>query len=161
MARLASIQKAGFYPIPPVVTSHIRGLINAPYGGRILDPCAGTGDALIHLATQLKLEPYAAELHTSRGLITKQKIDKYLDNPVIREALPFQDKGLYRAIIESFENISVRKDSMQLLYLNPPYDNGPDGDRLEYQFLKRSTFWLQPSGLLVFVIPQKILKTKT
>jgi len=160
MARLASIQKAGFYPIPPVVTSHIRRLVSAPYGGRILDPCAGEGDALIQLATELKLEPYAAELHTIRGGLTKQKLEIFIDDVELRNSLPFKDKGLNRALIESFENIKLRKDAIQFLYLNPPYDNGPDGDRLEYQFLKRSTFWLQPSGLLAFVIPQHILNTK-
>lgn len=61
MARLASQEKAGFYPIPPTITDLIRSHISAPHGGRVLDPCCGTGIALVTLAEMLRLEAYGVE----------------------------------------------------------------------------------------------------
>src|SRR5688572_12520834 len=49
VSRLASAVKGGFYPLPPVVTELILTHLVAPQGGRILDPCAGEGDALATL----------------------------------------------------------------------------------------------------------------
>jgi SAM-dependent methyltransferase len=48
-------------------------------------------------------------------------------------------------------------DSLSLLYLNPPYDweaGVNNNQRLESVFLERAYRWLQPGGVLVFVIPQ-------
>lgn len=39
MARLASAEKAGFYPLPETITDRILTHLAAPQGGYILDPC--------------------------------------------------------------------------------------------------------------------------
>ncbi|MCB0035312.1 MAG: hypothetical protein KDE51_14870, partial [Anaerolineales bacterium] len=67
MPRLASIEKAGFYATPVAITKQIASFFHAPYGGRVLDPCAGEGEALATLAKQLNLEPYGNELHSGRA----------------------------------------------------------------------------------------------
>ncbi|MCP4416052.1 MAG: hypothetical protein GY805_05490, partial [Chloroflexi bacterium] len=73
MTRLANIEKAGYFPLPPSITDLILNHITAPHNslppqsacpregvgqnGRILDPCAGKGTALVTLAETLNLEP--------------------------------------------------------------------------------------------------------
>ena len=47
MTRLANIEKAGYFPLPVSVTDRIISHITAPHGGRLLDPCAGEGAALV------------------------------------------------------------------------------------------------------------------
>ncbi len=61
MARLASISKAGFYPIPPALLPAVGAAVvldwGTPEGSRsyqstrhaVLDPCAGEGDAVFLL----------------------------------------------------------------------------------------------------------------
>ncbi len=74
MTRLANIEKAGYYPLPPVITDLILTYIAVPVNdiessqnGRPLDPCAGEGTALVALADKLGLEPYGVELHEERA----------------------------------------------------------------------------------------------
>jgi hypothetical protein len=46
-------------------------------------------------------------------------------------------------------------DSFQVLFLNPPYDFSEGaGRRMEYVFLRDTAKWLQPGGLLVYIVPQ-------
>ncbi|MBK8904447.1 MAG: hypothetical protein IPM53_24930 [Anaerolineaceae bacterium] len=51
MTRLAYVKKAGYFPLPQTITDTIYGHIIAPHGGRILDPCAREGTALVTPAT--------------------------------------------------------------------------------------------------------------
>ena len=67
MTRLANIEKAGYFPLPAAVTDRILTHITAPNNGRILDPCAGKGVALVTLAERLNLEPFGVELHEERA----------------------------------------------------------------------------------------------
>ncbi|MCK5614463.1 DEAD/DEAH box helicase family protein [Candidatus Pacearchaeota archaeon] len=158
MARLESIAKGGYYPIPPEVTQLALQHLDAPFGGRVCDPCAGKGKALFDFAVGLGLEPYGAELNRDRGHEAHQLIDTLVD-PISqwRNDLKHKDKGLTRFITEDFQSIETPKGSMQLLYLNPPYDWDKKDGRLEYTFLKRATYWLQPEGVLALVIPQNVV----
>ncbi|MBK8989616.1 MAG: class I SAM-dependent methyltransferase [Chloroflexi bacterium] len=74
MTRLANIEKAGYFPLPPTVTSLIASHITAPHGGRLLDTCGGEGAALVALAESLGLEPYGVELHEDRAKIAQERI---------------------------------------------------------------------------------------
>ena len=65
--RIANIQKMGFYPIPEKELAAICTLLNAPAGGRVLDPCMGEGVALATIATTHKLQPYGIERHELRA----------------------------------------------------------------------------------------------
>lgn len=98
MARLASQEKAGFYPLPPTVTELITTHIRAPHGGRILDPCCGEGVALVTLAKELNLEPYGVELNIDRAqasteLINGGKIDLLLADEVHQFKAADSDQG--------------------------------------------------------------------
>ncbi len=158
MARLNSIAKGGYYPIPPHVTNLALCHLTAPFGGRVLDPCAGKGKALYDLSVGLGLEPYGAELNLDRGREAHTLINDMINpDSAWRKTLRHQDRGMSRFVKEDFQNIQTPKASMQLLYLNPPYDWDQKDGRLEYTFLKRATYWLQPGALLVFVIPQHVI----
>ena len=53
MSRLANAEKAGYFKIPASVTELLVTHMTAPQGGRILDPCAGEGTALVTFAEKL------------------------------------------------------------------------------------------------------------
>ena len=158
MARLASQEKAGFYPTPPTITDLILSHISAPQGGRVLDPCAGEGIALVTLAQALRLEAYGVELNQTRADMATELVNKLADR---QEKLLIKDPHQQHLIAGDYRLLLKTKDSAyNLLYLNPPYDTDRDSGRLEYQWLKDARVWLQPGGLLVYVIPQKVLGYK-
>ena len=107
MTRLANIEKAGYFPLPPAVTDQIASYIEAPRPGRILDPCAGEGQALVSLAEALKLTPYGVELHEGRAQTARAAIAAFLAEP----ERPFPSHS------------HLLHDSFNLLFLNPPYDH--------------------------------------
>jgi len=80
MTRLANVEKAGYFPLTPAVTGLIAGHISAPYGGRLLDPCAGEGTALVTLAEKLGLEPFGVELHAGRAGTAQQRVARFLES---------------------------------------------------------------------------------
>ena len=80
MTRLANIENAGYFPLPPVVTDLLRTHIAAPHGGRILDPCAGEGTALVALAEKLDLDPFGMELHEGRAAAARLAVEQLLES---------------------------------------------------------------------------------
>lgn len=102
MTRLANIEKAGYYPLPPTITDLILTYITPPLNGhladghsangrlpnghfdtaqhgRLLDPCAGEGTALVTLADKLGLEPFGVELHQERAEKAKTAVSTKLN----------------------------------------------------------------------------------
>jgi hypothetical protein len=150
MSRLKNQEKAGFFPIPKEVTSLILNSIHAPDGGRILDPCAGTSEALHQLAINLHMEPYGVELQEDRAIYSQAFLagemgEEYRNN----------------VIEDDFRNLKTNPNAFNLLYLNPPYMFAADGSldgRAEYQWLVGTRPYLQPGGLLVYVVPQHLLR---
>jgi hypothetical protein len=70
MPRLSSIEKGGYYAFPEEHLAAVASLfIPASDGGRLLDPCAGEGQALQHLAGVWQLTPYANELDSERAAV--------------------------------------------------------------------------------------------
>ena len=158
MARLASQEKGGFYPTPPTITELILSHISAPHGGRVLDPCAGEGIALVTLAEVLLLSAYGVELNQTRANMTAQLVNKLADR---QEKLLIRDPQQQHVIAGDYRLLLKTKESgYNLLYLNPPYDTDRDAGRLEYQWLRDSRVWLQPGGLLVYVIHKRCLDTE-
>jgi len=136
MTRLASTAKAGFFPTPERVTEWITHLIvpSSP-GGRLLDPCCGEGIAAERTARAWTLEVYGIEIDAERALEASSR--------------------LHRVLHSDYASARAPHHSFQVLYLNPPYDYAEgEGKRTEYQFLRDTTKWLQPGGLLVYIVPQ-------
>ncbi len=148
MARLINAEKMGFFACPTSVVELIsRWLSAGKQAVRLLDPCAGEGKALAQLAASLQTqgavtETWGVELSPARA----------------REA----DQVLDRVFNTAWQSTRVSKESIGLLYLNPPYDHDLDGDnhRLESEFLRTSLPVLQKQGVLVYVVPQHILGFK-
>lgn len=146
--RLAGIAKGGFYPLPLEMTKYIASSVVTNDGGelkRILDPCAGNGAALIDLAKKLEFRPYACELHNERASET------------IRGISEIEGCDASNAIQDSYLNIRTERRSFHALYLNPPYDYDKESGREEYTWLKKLNALLGDGGLLIWIIPEKVI----
>jgi SAM-dependent methyltransferase len=144
MARLINAEKMGFFATPPRVTALITQWLQAPQGEnlcRLLDPCCGEGVALAQIAEALsgKCETWGVELSPARAAAAGERLDR-----VYNTAWQFTRAG---------------RESVSLLYLNPPYDHDLDGTdgRLEIEFLRTTLNTLVYDGLLVYVVPQHLL----
>ena len=150
--RLEAQSKGGYYPTPDRVVDLIADLIRTPNGHyygtreilRILDPCAGAGDAVARLAERLNgpdtvpVETYGVELHRERAIEAARRLDGTLASDLFAT--------------------SIANGAFGLLYLNPPYDFDSGGDkRTEHAFLMHCTRYLAEEGLLVFIVPRRRL----
>lgn len=136
MTRLASTAKAGFFPTPERVTKWItRFVIPSSHSRRLLDPCCGEGIAAQFVANAWNLEAYGIEIDAERALEASER--------------------LHRVLHLDYASVRTPHHSLQVLFLNPPYDYAEgEGKRTEYQFLRDTAKWLQPGGLLVYIVPQ-------
>ncbi len=149
--RLAGQAKGGFYPTPPRVVDYIRSLLFAPirYGRnrdqvvRLLDPCCGPGDAVRQLADSINrhvtVETYGVELHTERAQEAAEQLDHVLSSDLFR--------------------CSIANRTFNLLWLNPPYDWDREDKRVEQAFLTHCSRYLEPDGVLVYIIPRNQIAT--
>jgi hypothetical protein len=132
----------GFYPTPLSVVDRIRSFIIPPeHQVNAFDPCCGEGIALKRFAEGHDCGTYGIELDNFRAEQAKANIDHIL-------------KG-------SFADARVTNGCFSVLFLNPPYDDETlsdgittDSERKEKVFLKDSIRYLQPGGLLIYIIPQ-------
>jgi predicted RNA methylase len=129
--------KLGYYPLPRDEGSRLRHLLNFPSEpASVLDPCAGTGAALIQLTENANAARYAVELDAERA----------------RQA---KDAGI-QTIHANLFDVQTKVESFSLLYLNPPYDSEVasfGNKRMEFLFLQRTARWLANGGVLVMVAP--------
>ncbi len=142
MTRLASIEKAGFYPTPPSVFERIAGHVHpSTHGGRLLDPCCGDGKPAAYLARAWNLEPYGIEIDGKRADESARRLKRVLHS--------------------DYAKVRAPHGSFQVLFLNPPYDYDEGKfKRVEYRFLRETTKWLQSGGVLIYLIPQHRLDTR-
>ncbi len=146
MARITSQAKGGYYPTPPEEMELIcqrlvpaQGLLN------ILDPCTGKGKAL----------KQAAEHFVSAGA-EALSFGVELEESRYKRAKTL----LHKTVHGGYEELRASNNAFSLLFLNPPYDWGPNGQRLEQVFLTDLTApgkYLQQGGILVFIIPARTL----
>lgn len=142
MARLASRVKMLYYPTPLSVVERIRTFIEFPeYEVTILDPCAGEGLALGKLCEGTKAVAYGVELDEYRAQEAKKRLTHVLHCGI--------------------EEAKVSNNVFSSLFLNPPYDfetqtedEVNSSERKEKIFLKDTAKYLQPEGLLIYIIPQ-------
>lgn len=158
MSRLANMEKAGYYPLPPPITDLIIYHFITSHNGRILDPCAGEGTALVTLAEKLGLEPFGVELHEGRAKAAREAVSQFL---ISRHGSDNGDAATAhgtRILHDSYLSLVTSRGGYNLLYLNPPYEHDDEDGRLEYQWLVHTRPWLQPGGVLVWVVPQHMLR---
>jgi len=129
--------KLGYYPLPPDEGSRLRQLLNFPPDlASVLDPCAGTGAALLQLTANANVNRYAVELDAGRA----------------RQA---KSAGIDTIHANIFD-VTAKVESFSLLYLDPPYDSEVrsfGNQRMELLFLRRTLRWLVNGGVLVMVVP--------
>jgi hypothetical protein len=129
--------KLGYYPLPSAEGSRLRRLLNfSPDGASVLDPCAGTGAALLQLTAGAEVTRYGVELDANRAALAKTA-------------------GI-ETIHGNFFDAQAKVESFSLLYLNPPYDSEVasfGNQRMEFLFLQRSIRWLMQGGILLMVVP--------
>ncbi len=129
--------KLGFYPLPIAEANRLRNWLVFTERFSALDPCVGDGVAFAHL------------LREARGYRYGIEIDAYRAE---------QARALEIQTVQA-DAMEVRSpaESLSLLYLNPPYDweaGTSNNQRLELVFLEHTYRWLNPTGVLVYVIPQ-------
>jgi hypothetical protein len=139
--------KLGFFPLPVAEAKRLKKWLIFPEQFSAVDPCVGHGVAFRTLLGDAPGNCYGIEIDAGRCE---------------------QAEGLGIEVLHANTmDVRCHSDSISLLYLNPPYDwesgesNNQRGEsnnqRLEYVFLEHTFRWLKPSGVLVFVIPQKSL----
>ena len=111
--------------------------------GRLLDPCAGEGTAAAALAKALNSTSWGVELSPVRAQAALKNMD--------------------RVLCAAWQTCSLTNESITLLFLNPPYNYDRFGDqrRLEFEFLKSATPKLVRRGMLVYIVPHRLLSDET
>ncbi len=148
--RIAAIEKIGFYPTPPETLQLIRQCLvpAVPDASlRLLDPCAGEGIAI---------EAVAHSLSDAGAIVTSCAVE------VSDTRAAALTGRVSHAICADWKEITLSNQSCSLLWLNPPYDweagnAGEFKNRLEYIFLKDTIRSLQDDGVLVYLVPQRLL----
>jgi superfamily II DNA or RNA helicase len=145
MARLQNRIVMGYFPTPPTVIEQVSHWITPPADEqwRLLDPCCGNGEAQ-QLAALVggACQTWGVELSPGRA----------------EEAARVMDR-VYNA---AWQQTRVDRESVSLLWLNPPYDHDLDGadNRLEIEFLRTAAPTLMVGGVLVYIVPQHLLGHK-
>lgn len=138
--RLMARIKMGYFPTPISVVERIKSFIRFTDDNTILDPCCGEGDALQKLAEGSGARTYGIEIDAYRAEEAKTKLDYVLKC--------------------GYEQTRISNGAFSCLFLNPPYDwetEDEGNERKEKLFLKETIKYLQPGGLLIYIIPQNRL----
>ena len=146
MSRFNAQAQKGYYKTPthllPVISRYVS--CSDPENARVLDPCAGEGEAIEHLGLGL-------------GLSTSRIYANELDEP---RALACEKRGLVSLCGDAVHELDAPLGGFQLVFLNPPYDEEADGSgRTECKFLSTIRF-LQQNGILVYIVPLFVLQTR-
>jgi 16S rRNA G966 N2-methylase RsmD len=135
--RMSSVEKGGYYPLPDTHLPALASLFTpAAQGGKLLDPCAGEGRALKHLAEAWALRPYANELDNDRAAACVRLF------------------GPTQAVHGDLYQLRASTTAFSAVFCNPPYawDKTGSDKRRELGMLKHSWKWLQPDGWMLWVV---------
>jgi hypothetical protein len=151
--RIEGQSKLGYYPTPdsqlPLIASWLSCQGNTNQLTRLLDPCAGKGEALAFLAHALDSATgkaplcYGIELSYSRAEEAASRLNHVL--------------------AAGFENAVLTDGTFSFCLLNPPYDGETatgGGQRLESSFLLQTTPLLCEGGILAYIIPETRIDEK-
>jgi hypothetical protein len=134
--------KLGFFPLPIAEASRLRIPLIFPSEFSALDPCVGDGVAFSQLLKSTASHRYGIEIDANR----------------MEQARALGIQTLHANTMD----VRCPAEAVSLLYLNPPYDlevGETNNQRLELVFLEHTYRWLKPGGVLIFVIPQRQLRT--
>jgi len=135
--RLEGRMRLGYFPLHQMEAQRMRRFLHFPnLPASALDPCAGTGTALVAITENSCSRRYGIELDSHRALEARTTLDEVIPGNAFDAKAP----------VESFS----------LLYLNPPYDfevGEGKNQRMEKLFLEEFFRWLKPGGVLALVIP--------
>ena len=135
MPRKASVLKLGYFPLAEIEAERIRQFLRFPANCAVLDPCAGTGAALMLITGATACRRYGIELDSFRAAAAAEVLDGVVQGSLFDTHCP----------VESYS----------LLLLNPPYADEVMDDgtrRTEGVFLEYCFRWLQAGGVLALVI---------
>jgi hypothetical protein len=165
MARLASIEKAGFFACPTnvvetLVLRHIRLHPWAVAPTYILDPCAGEGSAvhtfaqaLASLPTSTMAAHYADMAAQCQRQIHVRAVEIDAERALAAKALLGEQIVVHSAI----ESVSA-VGQFGIVWLNPPYDQVA-GRRAELVWLRMCAPFVGESGMLVLIVPDMFVGT--
>ena len=129
--------KLGYYPLDATEARRMRRFLQFPREqASVLDPCAGTGAALLTVSDGAAVRRYGVELDAYRAAKARQLLDEVVQGSAF--------------------DTHARVESFSLVYLNPPYDfeiGEGKNQRLERLFVEHVARWLCPGGVLVMVVP--------
>jgi predicted RNA methylase len=135
--RTAARLKLGYYPLPEAEATRIRGFLTfGPEPASVLDPCTGTGAALLTITGEANVRRYGIELDAQRAREAQGALSEVIQGNALETHCP----------VESFS----------LVYLNPPFDweIGPGrNQRMEKIFAEHVARWVRPGGVLIMVLP--------
>ncbi|HEX8727334.1 MAG TPA: DUF6094 domain-containing protein [Ktedonobacterales bacterium] len=172
-----------FSPVP-AIPPRLSSALPQPPVVRLLDPCAGKGRALALLAEALRrqLADRMADQMMETGVPGQQTpaLELYGIEPNLERAREAQTR-IPNLLASSFFTTTLSEGGFQLAFVNPPYDDvsaadslaegpanrPPDSasnasgsgrrERLELRFLRRVTSKLAPDGVLIWIVPQRLL----
>jgi hypothetical protein len=165
MARLASIEKAGYFPCPATVVQtlalrHIRLHPWAVAPTYILDPCAGEGSAvhtfaqaLASLPTSTMAAHYADMAEQCQRRIHIRAVELDAERSQAAKAL-LGEQNVVHAAIESVSAVG----QFGIVWLNPP-DDQVSGGRAELLWLRMCAPFVGESGMLVLIVPDMFVGT--
>ncbi len=150
MTRLISQARMQYYPTPPAIAEAIARALTRSGPGliRTIDPACGEGTALCLATAGLSdpLERYGIELNQQRAHLARAKLTRTLPSDI--------------------RTTRVANNAFGLCFLNPPYDvsvrtqRDEAAERLELHVLQASLRYLQPQGILVYLIPERRLESR-
>jgi len=159
VARLEAQAKGGFYPLPLHIAAALGSMLRPAWRQgaevRLVDPCAGEGAALACLKQWIggnsigrpfHVNTFACEMESKRWEVLRQ------DDPKLRT---YGHVGQH--VRGDFFQLKYDVGMGDVLLLNPPYDIGWDGRRLEARFLEAASGILVQGGALVLVVPYYVL----
>lgn len=137
--------KMGFYAIAPEALDVVARALDLtdPSQSHIIDPCAGEGEAILHLAKALDIPPantWAIDLDARRGEVLKSKLP---EGNVLAPA--------------SFFGCEVKSNAFSIVYCNPPFDDLGAGTRVEQAFFGTAIDLVLPGGLFIGVFPERVV----
>ena len=138
IGRLMNHVKLGHYPTDLTHVGYLeRGIVFPDKTVNLLDPCCGTGDAVLRLALGHDSRCYGIELDEERAGLAEQK--------------------LFRVAYGDFFSSYVGNRSFHAILLNPPYLTVTLGcglrGRDEKRFLVEAFQALVMGGLMIYIVP--------